>query len=132
MSSRELEYRLQSIERDVRGMPSRFVGSPVADSLVLQVIGGQNVSGIDMIKFAATVTPTALWDPNVNTSGYDNGLGYGYLFINGAVQVSKVLIRHSFYAHLRPVPSGARLRVAGTEVLTYSGSPMTAYIFDWM
>ena len=109
-----------------------FLTTAVSTDLVLQVIGGTLLSGVDCIRYASSLTPTKVWDPEVDTTGYDVGLGRGWLYINGQRQSKRVLIRHDFAIRPRPIPSGAMLRGFSTVTLTYSGTNFTAYVFDWL
>lgn len=105
--------------------------------LALQIIGGYTLSGIDCVRYAAGLTPSQAWDPEVHTSGYDAGLGRAWLFVDGVMQPTRVLVRHDWSAHPRPLISGQRIQTHGTVALTYDPGgggtvvTMTAYTPSW-
>lgn len=144
MGQRE-EFR--SIRKDIAWLSERVQMRPISTARGVQgavtyktlIVTGGNAAliggGIEGIQYASTVTPTAVYDPNVDTV-YPAGLGNGELYVNGVRQAGKVLIRHNFYGNQWAVLQSAMLRVAGTVTLTYDpGSgpvPMTCYTFDWI
>lgn len=104
-------------------------GGGISAELSLEIIGGYLLSGIDSVRYAASLTPTKVWNPEVDTASYDAGLGRAWLFINATRQPTRVLIRHDNSGHPRPLIAGARVRCVGTVTLTYSGTNFTAYTF---
>lgn len=103
--------------------------SKAEPELSLEIIGGYLLSGIDSVRYAASLTPTKVWNPEVDTASYDAGLGRAWLFVNATRQPTRVLIRHDNSGHPRPLIAGARVRCVGTVTLTYSGTNFTAYTF---
>ena len=111
---------LQDLRERMRQVPATFPVAPAAaPRMHVQVIGGYTVDGIDLIRYAASLTLTQAWDPDTDTSGYPAGLGRGWLVVNGVLQTSRVLIRHDWSAHPNALISGARLVTLGTVALTY-------------
>lgn len=108
----------------------RFGGGTASLKQVRILYGQTLTSGVNVIKYAASVTPAAVYDPAVDTS-YPAGLGNGYLYLDGVVQDDLVLVRHDFAGDQAPLLSGRVLLVVGTETLTYSGTDMTAYRLGW-
>jgi hypothetical protein len=131
------------VRREARSIKQRpWVVSPggAASSAyqTLSVLGGNAAligGGIEGIQYASTVTPAAVYDPDVTTV-YPAGLGYGVLFNNGVRQAGNVLIRHDYYGNQWAVLQSALLRVAGTVSLSYDPGTgpvtMTCYTFDWI
>jgi hypothetical protein len=102
------------------------------DETWIEIIGGNALaSGYDCIQYADSVTPAAVYDPDVDTS-YPVGLGNGYLWINGERQADRVLVRHRFSANQVPIEQGRPVQTSGTETLSYSGTDMTAYLVYWL
>jgi len=122
--------RQEMAMRPIR-VPTRGGGS-VQPKQSIQIIGGNTVSGIDCIKYASTVTPAAVYDPDVDTA-YPDGLGRGWMWVNGA-RSSRVLVRHWLLAWPYPVLPPRLLRVAGTTSISYDPGTgpvsMTCYLFD--
>lgn len=114
-------------------VPTRGGGS-VQPKQSIQIIGGNTVSGADCIKYASTVTPAAVYDPDVTTA-YPDGLGRGWLFINGVIQSRRVLVRHAFVGYERPVFASSVWGVLATTSLSYDPGTgpvsMTAYLLAW-
>lgn len=114
-------------------IPAMAGGGSAAPHRVLEIIGGQTVSGIDCIKYAASLSLTQSYDPNTDTVLPD-GLGRAWLWTDG-VRGGRVLVRHQFIPWPRPVCQGEALRVAGTVSIpwdsgTEQGS-VSAYLFDY-
>lgn len=129
----ELEQEVADLRERLRQVPGVF--SPSSEEqpkLAIQIIGGNTISGIDCIKYASTVTPAAVYDPDVTTA-YPDGLGRGWLWSNGA-RIGRVLVRHAFLALPYPMQIGRVLRVAGTASISYDPGTgpvsMTCYLFD--
>ena len=117
-----------------RALPTRHAGGGGVASPVLriQIIGGNPMaSGIESLQYAATVTVPQVYDPDVDTS-YVQGLGNGWLFIDGIRQPNRVLVRHDFIGDQTPLITGRRVATRGTVTLTYSATDMTAYLLDWI
>lgn len=123
--------RLESASRQRWVYPGGGAAASDAPELVLQVIGGYAISGVDCVRYAASLTPTKVWNPEVDTTGYDAGLGRAWLFSNGQRQTTRVLIRHDMLIHPRALISGAFMRALGTVSLTFEDTAFTAYTFDW-
>jgi hypothetical protein len=129
--------KLDELRRDVAKLMARVAQRPLSTrrgggtsaELSLEIIGGYLLSGIDCVRYAASLTPTKVWNPEVDTASYDAGLGRAWLFINATRQPTRVLIRHDNSGHPRPLIAGARVRCVGTVTLTYSGTNFTAYTF---
>lgn len=129
--------RLERIEADLARRP---LWSPVATAATtdrrLLIIGGQVVSGIDCIQYAASVTPAAAYDPDVTTT-YPAGLGRAWLIEDG-VNKGRVLVRHNLPGYMAVLIAGERARASYQETLTYySGGggaviTMTAWCWDWV
>lgn len=115
-------------------IPAMAGGGSAAPHRVLEIIGGQTVSGIDCIQYAASLTLTQAYDPDVDTA-LPAGLGRAWLWTDGVRGASRVLVRHQFIPWPRPVCQGEALRVAGTLAIPWdSGSAqgsLTAYLFDY-
>lgn len=104
--------------------------TPPAPAAVKQVwiIGGNALAtGQEAIQYAATVTPAAVYDPDVDTV-YPQGLGNAWLYIDGIRQTDRVLVHHDFLGYTQPLLAGRIMGVIGTEILTYSGTDMTVYL----
>jgi hypothetical protein len=127
---REIE-RLKGENERLRGLvPIRQEASAPSSFRFVQVIGGNTLaSGQDGINFASTVTPTAAYDPDVDTT-YPDGLGRGWLYSNGRI-LRRVLLRHDYGAYTAPFLVGRRIKIGGTVSLTYSGTSFIAYTPDW-
>ena len=116
----------RELKRALRRMPSRFAGGSAVPRLRLQIIGGNELaSGIPTIQYSATVTPLAVYDPDVDTV-YPTGLGNAWLWVNDEID-SRVLARNRFAGDQAAWFSGRFLDVTGTEILTYSATDMTVY-----
>lgn len=129
----ELEQEVADLRERLRQVPGVFSPSSEAPAKQsIQIIGGNTVSGIDCIKYASTVTPGAVYDPDVDAV-YPDGLGRGWLWTNGA-RTGRVLVRHGFVALPYPMQIGRVLRVAGTASISYDPGTgpvsMTCYLFD--
>lgn len=120
--------RQEMAMRPIR-VPTRGGGS-VQPKQSVQIIGGNTVSGIDCIKYASTVTPGAVYDPDVDAV-YPDGLGHAWLYVNGIIQSRRVLVRHNLVASELPMYVGQVWAVLTTTTLTYSGTDMTAYVPSW-
>lgn len=121
--------RLLDLERAVRQIPAKFTRGGSVNELRIIIIGGNTVSGIDCIAYAASVTAGAVYDPNV-TAVYPTGMGRGWLYLNGSNQ-GRVLVRHNLASYSGPIISGERVVATGTTTVTYSGTAMTCYTLDW-
>lgn len=129
----ELEQEVADLRERLRQVPGVFSPSSEAQpKLALQIIGGNTVSGIDCIKYASTVTPAAVYDPDVDTA-YPDGIGRGWLWSNG-VRSRRVLILHGFAGFPYPVQAGRIFRASGTESISYDPGTgpvsMACYLFD--
>jgi len=136
---------LSALIREVAALKSKVSQRPLItkrgggtqSSLILQVIGGHLISGVDTVRYAATLTPSKAWDPEVDTTGYDAGLGRAWLFVDGVMRPTRVLVRHDWSAHPRPLISGQRIQTHGTVTLTYDPGgggtvvTMAAYTPSW-
>ena len=134
MRPRTAERRLDDVEAQLRQLPSRWGrGGTKQHHRILEIIGGQQVSGIDCIKYAASLSLSQAYDPDAVTSLPD-GLGRAWLWTDG-VRGGRVLVRHQFIHWPRPVCQGEALRAAGTLAIPWdSGSAqgsLTAYLFDY-
>lgn len=126
--------RLAAIEQRLRGLPSRWAGGGTPEPRRMVWISGGNIlaTGHEAIQYAASVTPTAVYDPDVDTA-YPVGLGNGWLFVNGVMQLNRVLIRHDFTGYTQPLLAGRIMGVRGTSTLYYPAEPdgpMTVYLLD--
>lgn len=105
---------------------------PISKNIWAQIIGGNPLSsGIECIQYAASVTPLAVYDPDVDTA-YPNGLGNAWLYIDGILQTNRILVRHSFTGDQSPILSGRIVALNGREILTYSGTDMVARVVYWI
>lgn len=126
---RRLEQELAALRAQV---PVRTPRARRERDIWAQIIGGNPLaSGIEAIQYAASVTPLAVYDPDVDTA-YPNGLGNAWLFIDGKRQLDRVLVRHNFIGDQTPVLSGRPVQVFGSETLTFSGTDMIAYYIAWI
>lgn len=125
---------LARVERQVatlRGQTPVRISQAVESILRLQIIGGNVLSGsIVGIKYAASVTPLAVYDPDVTTS-YPDGLGNAWLYLNGVRQINRVLVRHNFTGYTQPLVSGRVMSTVAKTTLTYSGTDMLCYLVDF-
>ena len=133
MNPRDLtRFQRELSMRPIR-VPTRG-GGATQPKRAVQIIGGQTVSGIDCITYASTVTPGAVYDPDVDTA-YPDGLGRGWLFINGVLQSRRVLVRHAFVGYERPVFASSVWGVLATTSLSYDPGTgpvsMNAYLLAW-
>lgn len=128
----ELEQEVADLRERLRQVPGVFSPSSDQPKLAIQIIGGNTVSGLDCIKYASTVTPAAVYDPDVDAA-YPDGLGRGWLWSNG-VRGSRVLVRHWLSAWPFPLQPPRLLRVAGTTTISYDPGTgpvsMICYLFD--
>jgi hypothetical protein len=125
------ERSFQAIQRRSIQVPSRFGRSGPGPVLHVMLIGGNELdSGQDGLIYAATVTPAAVYDPEVDTT-FPDGLARGWLFVDGVRQAERVLIRHDFIGHTGAFIGGTHLSVTGTTTLTYDDTPMTCYTIGW-
>lgn len=91
----------------------------VKKELIVNILGGNVLSnGLDGIYYGETVTPTKVYDPNVDDE-YPNGLGRALLYIDGVPQTSKVLVRHDYSNYLTPFLIGQTFYVLGTDSIEY-------------
>jgi hypothetical protein len=128
---RELDTLRTDLRRLRSQTPLRLPPARVTRTYHLKLIGGNELdSGQDGIIYAASVTPLAVYDPEVDTT-FPDGLARGWLFIDGARQAERVLIRHDFLGHTGAFIGGTHLSVTGTTTLTYDGTPMTCYTIGW-
>jgi hypothetical protein len=130
----ETMRRLAGIEQRLRGLPSRWAGGGViTPRRMVWIIGGNALAtGHESIQYAASVTPGAVYDPDVDTV-YPAGLGNGWLFVDGVQQLNRVLVRHDFTGYTQPLLAGRIMGVRGTVTLYYPSDPdgpMTAYTLD--
>jgi hypothetical protein len=144
MGQREMDALREDVRKlraAVRMRPITTVrgggGATVDPYRVISILGGNTSTignSIEGIVYASTVTPAAVYDPDVDTA-YPDGLGYGILFEDG-VDAGNVLVRHSFIGYPTPILAGDLVRVSGTGTITYdpgSGDvSMTVYLFDWV
>jgi hypothetical protein len=124
---------LQQIKADLAARPliPAVAGGAAAavDDRVL-IIGGQIASGIDVINFSATCSPSKIYDPDVDES-YPSGLGNASLYRDG-VYVGKVLVRHGNPSWPAPFIAGQLLRVVGESIVGSGGSyEQTALVVSW-
>lgn len=129
---REIERLHRDLARLRAQVPVRMPPSAVATPVkVVEIIGGQDLGGGYLgIVYAPSVTPAAVYDPDVDTD-YPDGLGNAWLWIDGVRQANRVLARHDGETTQYPLAAGHRARVRGTETLTYSGTDMTVYTVRW-
>ena len=99
----------------------------------IQIIGGNPLnSGIEAIIYAESCTPgVSGYNADIDVI-YEEGLGNGWLFINGQRQPNRVLVRHDFIGDQTPLMTGRRVSTSGTTQVSGSGGTMTAYIVDWI
>ncbi len=123
-----LERRVTQIEGRAVRIPLRDLPGPRVQRV--QIIGGNLLtSGHQAIKYAATVTLTQAYDPDVDTV-YDAGLGNAWLFVNGIKQSNRVLVRHSFEGYTQPLLAGRIMSSPGVSAVTFGGTTMAAYLLD--
>jgi hypothetical protein len=105
---------LQQIKADLAARPliPAVAGGAAAAQLRLLIIGGNTSNGVNCIKFASSVTPAKVYDPDVDTT-YPDGLGRAVLFVDG-VDSGRVLVRHLFESWKAPLIGGQVMRVTGT------------------
>lgn len=119
-----------SAESGTRFALVRFGGGSAPDLWIKTIGGNPLASSLETIQYSATVTPAAVYDPEVDTV-YPTGLGNGYLITDGVIG-NKVLVRHSYAVDPSPLLSGRPVRVNGTEILSYGGTDMLCYVVHWI
>lgn len=131
VAAAEADRRLRALERQLRQIPSRYGrgGGGATPERRLLIIGGQVSSSIDIIQYAASVTPAAVYDPDVDAS-YPAGLGRAWLIEDG-LAVSRVLVRHNVAGWRVPFVAGQAPRTLTTVTITYSGTDMTCWVPSW-
>ncbi len=104
---------------------------PYASNQLIQIIGGQALSGVSVITYAADpLTPDRTYDPYVDTT-YPNGMGYGWIYDRRGMQQAKVLIRHSYAGYTDPFMAGRVVLTPGTVKLTAADATvMYAYLIS--
>ncbi len=106
----------------------RFAGNVKATRV--WIIGGNILStGHEAIQYAATVTPAALYDPDVTTV-YPNGLGNCWVYVGGTRLANRALCRHNFTGYSQPLLAGRIMSVSGVESLTFGADVMLAFTLD--
>ena len=138
MASRMIRLEEQLRQRPIRTAIRGGAGQPYYQ---LQVGGGNALTtgqiGIIYNPAYNAVTgpfPSAAWNPLLMPSGMDTGLGWGYLYINGAMQTAQVLIWNNNPGIPYTALSGRRFRGVGTTVLpvgSAGGAPLTFWLPDW-
>lgn len=130
--------RLQEDVRNIRDRSrSREVISPRGGAgattlRTLRIIGGNLAAlAVEGIGYAETVTPAAVYDPDVTTV-YPLGLGNAWLFIDGVRQPNRVLVRHEWIGDQTPLLSGRMVAVRSTGTLSFGGTDMTVYFMSWL
>lgn len=137
MSTADIQRRMDRLESELirlrQQVPLRIGAIPssaVVDRWV-QIIGGNPLaSGFECIQYAPSVTPLALYDPDVDTA-YPTGLGNGWLWEDGE-RIGRVLVVHDYEGDQTPADSGRPVAVNGTTTLTYGSDTMTAYRVHWL
>jgi hypothetical protein len=133
---RDVMLALERIQTQIDRLSARVpvrLGSAVTAVVDrwVQIIGGNPLaSGFECIQYAPSVTPLALYDPDVDTS-YPTGLGNGWLWEDGE-RIGRVLVVHDYEGDQTPADSGRPVAVNGTTTLTYGSDTMTAYRVHWL
>lgn len=95
------------------------------------IIGGNTLSGgLVGIKYALSVTPLALYDPDIDTS-YPDGLGNAWDHLDGIRQANRVLVRHAFTGFTQPLTEGQPMAVVGSVILTFGLDQMVCLTVDF-
>lgn len=103
----------------------RYARRKIAGALVgvLELIDGATLaSGLVGIGYAASVAPSVLYNPDVDTS-YITGLGNAYIWVRGVLQPSRVLVRHDVAGSPWPLLEGMRFPVESTISVTVASGP---------
>jgi hypothetical protein len=104
MSGRADELQLQYLRKELLTLRQQLAVRPINSPIksvysplqIVVVIGGQTLSGITGVNYAADpITAPTAYNPNTSTS-YIAGLGYGMLYNAQGQQVGKVNIRHNY------------------------------------
>jgi len=130
----QVQRQLLQLRQEVYNRPLRVPtngGTPAAIRRARIVGGNPLASGLEALQYAASVTPLAVYDPDVTTA-YPTGLGNAVLYVDGVAQANKVLVRHAFTGDQSPILAGRMVSVYSTETLTYLTDTMTAYLVDWL
>ncbi len=128
-----MNSRLHTIQRE---RATQYVIPPqrMGRVLILQIIGGNLQSGVQMIQYvdaASDPSLSATYDPDVDTV-YPTGIGNAQLLGTGAVTPPKVLVRHDFAGFTDPLMAGDAYLVSGVRPITiasggHAGEVLTFY-----
>lgn len=114
----------------------RLPAGPISQTQVVQVIGGQTISGVDCIQYQGTdLTLSQLYDPDVDTV-YPDGLGRGWLMTDQGQPDQRVLIRNDFTGLAAPMVGGWVYLVRNVTTLVVAsgadaGKSMDVYTVTW-
>lgn len=138
MASRMIRLEEQIRQRPIR-VPIR--GGTAAAYITIQVGGGNTLSsGQTGITYnpnynaAVGPYPSSAWNPNLSPVAMDPGLGWGFLYINGVLQQSQVLIWNQNAGTPYALLSGRTMHSPGTASLPVGGPTgqlLTFYLVDW-
>jgi hypothetical protein len=137
-----MQARIDRLERELSGIPSRWAGGADSSLKILQIIGGQTLStgqaGIKYSSSAIASVPSA-YDPEVDTTFID-GIGRAYLYVDGALQATRVLVAN-YNGNGSPIDfallggSGDYAYTATTVAIPISGgggTTVTCYVPTWL
>lgn len=95
----------------------------------VRIIGGQTISGVPMIQYAADpFTPPSAYDPDVDVT-YVAGIGNAWLFDYLGTPLVRVLLRHNYAGFTDPLGYGETYMVGSQPVnlTTAGGAVIQAY-----